>query len=110
MQSKPTLKDWLVATMLLVALLFLLFGPLAIEKVRAHESPSGWSYDPDCCGGSDCMPIQKATLIDGKWYYTTKLGTKPVVPQTKIRVSKDHQTHACVYQNMLWCLYIPGGM
>lgn len=86
-------------------------------------APAHSWYDGDCCGHDDCEPISGGYVdkVDGKTYYTTKLGTYAVVPdhvvvdgvtrfQTKIRPSKDSQTHACVYQNQLWCLYVPGGM
>lgn len=85
---------------------------VTVTQVSSHS----W-YDPDCCGGADCMPIDSAiqSVVDGKVYYTTKLGTYPVLDQkylfpTKIRQSKDQYTHACIYNNQLWCLYVPGGM
>ena len=79
--------------------------------VQAHEHSNhgGWKYDGDCCGSGDCEPISGVMEIDGKYYYTTKLGSKPVVPQTKLRRSGDGLTHACIYQDRLWCLYVPDG-
>ncbi len=109
-QGRPSLADWLIVGSLLILIIGLLFGPLLIDRAKAHEAPSGWHYDWDCCGSADCMPIEMAQQVDGRYYYTTKLGTKAIVPQTKIRESKDSLTHVCIHQDILWCIYIPGGM
>lgn len=96
----------------------------AAAAVAQHEHPTGaahW-YDYDCCGLKDCEPISAGlvSVTDGKTYYTTSFGTYAVQPktvvgdgptvyETKIRPSKDGQTHACIYNGQLWCLYLPGG-
>ena len=40
---------------------------------------------------------------------TTSLGIKPKTLLTKIRDSKDGKMHACIYQGVLLCLYMPPG-
>lgn len=83
--------------------------------VFSHEAPSGWHYDADCCSNQDCAPadaIEMLTLTAGErpvMVVTTKFGKRPVTPQTKIRESKDSQTHACIYMNALICLYVAPG-
>lgn len=80
-------------------------------------------YDPDCCGGHDCEPVQavtyqpapaKAGVAGGPntlpvMVVTTSLGTKPVTPETKFRESRDSRMHACIFQGRLICLYLPPG-
>lgn len=98
-----------LAITLLACLLILGFFLSRIVKAHEHQNYGGWTYDGDCCGSGDCEPITNAILIEGKYHYTTKLGSKPVVPQTKMRRSGDGLTHACIYQGILWCLYVPDG-
>ena len=82
-----------------------------VQLARAHDTHKHWDYDGYCCGTGDCEPILEAKAgPDGKMYYTTRLGTKAVVPQTHILQSKDQYTHACIFQDRLHCLYLPGGM
>lgn len=105
-KRKPDYLAWGIT--LLVC--FLILGFFLSRIARAHEAPSGWLYDGDCCGSADCFPIDNVMQIDGKYFYTTKLGSKAIVPQTKMRRSKDSLTHACIHQDILWCLYVPDGM
>ena len=94
---------------LAVALAFVL---AAAPSHRAHAH--GW-YDADCCSGHDCEPVQNVTFVASDpdappvMVVTTSLGTKPLTNQTKIRESKDSRMHACIYQQRLWCLYMPPG-
>ncbi len=80
------------------------------QSVQAH----GW-YDADCCSGHDCEPVQNVAYVASDpaappvMIVTTSLGTKPKTPQTKIRDSKDAKMHACIYQGVLLCLYMPPG-
>ena len=72
-------------------------------------------YDPDCCGGNDCEPVQAVAYVAadvGKvpvMVVTTSLGTKPVTGETRIRESRDGRMHACIFQGRLICLYLPPG-
>lgn len=102
-------KEWIVIILLLGGLIVGLYVDLIFPKAKAHDA-GGWMYDGECCGNGDCEPIRSVTQKDGRYYYTTSLGTKPVVPQTKYKRSGDSRTHACIYQNILWCIYLPDGM
>lgn len=104
---RPNQKsDYLALAITLLACLLILVFFLS-RIVQAHEAPTGWAYDPICCGGNDCFPITGVLEIDGKYFYTTKLGSKPITPQTMIKRSKDGLTHACIYQDRLHCIYLP---
>ncbi len=88
----------------------LAIGGVPVQTARSH----GW-YDADCCSGHDCEPVQNVTSVASDpaappvMIVTTSLGTKPKTPQTKIRDSKDAKMHACIYQGVLLCLYMPPG-
>lgn len=32
---------------------------------RAHQAPSGWEYDPECCFAIDCAPIAPVRASPG---------------------------------------------
>jgi hypothetical protein len=76
--------------------------------------PHSW-YDPDCCSSQDCEPVKHVAFVDSErgvlpvMIVTTSLGTQPITPDTKIRVSKDSRMHACIWQGKLLCLYMPPG-
>lgn len=64
-------------------------------------------YDGYCCQETDCQPIEKTSQYGNKMVYHTQFGQHMVDNDTSIRDSKDNQTHACIYQNKLRCLYVP---
>src|SRR6185503_1082224 len=84
---------------------------MAVAAARPARSHS-W-YDADCCSDHDCEPVSAVSYVasDPKslpvMVVTTNLGTKPVTPLTKVRQSKDSKMHACIYQGVLLCLYLP---
>ena len=82
---------------------------LGSASVQSHQAPSGWQYDGYCCGNADCMPIDKSEYRDGRWYYSTRLGTHPIDKNTIYRPSGDNLTHLCVFQNRAHCIYMPPG-
>jgi hypothetical protein len=94
----------------LASALTILLAASPSHPVQAH----GW-YDADCCSGHDCEPVQNVTYVASDpaappvMIVTTSLGTKPLTNQTKIRDSKDARMHACIYQGVLLCLYMPPG-
>jgi hypothetical protein len=105
----PTIRSRPIGFCLASALIMLL-ATAPSYPVQAH----GW-YDADCCSGHDCEPVQNVTYVASDpaappvMIVTTSLGTKPKTPQTKIRDSKDARMHACIYQGVLLCLYMPPG-
>jgi len=78
-------------------------------------------YDPDCCSGFDCSPVEKVEMVAGARFYgaqslapalpvmvvTTKHGTVAVPHGFKTRQSKDGAMHACIVGGNLICLYLP---
>jgi len=75
---------------------------LAVSSAQSHS----W-YDPYCCNGSDCAPIDDARvkltpdgyIIDGKHFVAKK----------DVRPGRDDQYHACFWPSpdTLRCFYIP---
>ena len=93
----------------------LAIAALAFLIAAALSSPASshsW-YDADCCSDHDCEPVSAVSYVASDpaatpvMVVTTSLGTKPVTPITKIRQSKDGRMHACIYQDRLYCLYLP---
>jgi hypothetical protein len=114
---------------LLFFLLFLALGLCAIQ-VQAHPAPSGWEYDPDCCGGhattGDCYPVPDAAIRETQGGYSILIrpGEHRKVPATamaalerilrhgdpRIRPSGDGRKHACIGPaEALYCIYVPPG-
>lgn len=73
--------------------------------------PTGWMYDPACCGSNDCAPVSKMTWDrSGRMVVTTKHGTVTVPDKLTPRPSQDLDYHACIVNNRLRCLYAPAGL
>jgi hypothetical protein len=99
---------------------------LLASPAAAHQAPSGWEYDPECCSARDCAPARAGQIVetrrDGVLGYAVvvPLGTHhyarvPVdgfVPMgdPRIRVSGDSDRHVCLSASgHIFCLYIPPG-
>lgn len=104
-----------------------------VLTVKAHDAPSGWSYDGACCNAmkvhpdgritGDCAPIPlRSVKVTPKGYQVTLTPQDhALIKETKtwlvpfrdpsIRVSGDWEYHACVGKNTnkLFCLYTPRG-
>lgn len=96
---------------LILAFALLLAGLIVLAgKARAHDE-----YPKECCDNTHCAPVDHVSFVaaDPKslpvMVVTTKLGTKPLVPQTKVMDSKDNRLHACIYRDMLFCILLPPG-
>src|SRR5215471_6230351 len=52
-----------IIVMLVLGMLMIAFGVIlgGIAITHAHDAPSGWRYPQDCCGGSECRPIECST-------------------------------------------------
>ena len=98
-----------------------------IAPALAHNAPTGWDYDPDCCNTMDCAEVPDGTVHEVAGGYqvtltpeqhhnlsvplnvvvshTDKLGNNP-----RIRPSGDGKYHVCVAHNgHIFCLYVPHG-
>lgn len=93
-----SVKRNLLQILFSILLIFSLTTPL-----RAHE----W-YDPSCCSGEDCKPIESCSEIEElpegrvKWngYIFRKDQVKP---------SKDSKCHICIFRGNPMCAYVQQG-
>lgn len=91
---------------------------------RAHTAPSGWRYDPECCGVMDCAPVPPGAVREaqGGYVVTLRAGDHPMVTDAglvaavphgdpRIRVSGDEHRHVCVSATSVrvLCIYVPPG-
>lgn len=101
-----------------------LFASMA---AHAHTAPSGWAYDPQCCGGMDCAPIPASAVREqsGGFYVTLEAGQHPMVkkhwerfiPYGLMKPSGDGEFHICIRgDNPAYiapsepiCFYVPTG-
>lgn len=76
----------------------------------AHQAPSGWTYDSECCGGSDCRPIQDDAVVrvPGGWRI---VATGQVFTDDAVKHSPDGHFHRCSAYGRedthTYCLYVP---
>jgi hypothetical protein len=95
-----------------------------VALAHAHQAPSGWAYDPECCSDLDCAPVPESAVVEATGGYSVRLapGQHPMVRtplaaflahgDSRIRVSGDEHRHACVSSSgRLLCIYVqPGGV
>jgi hypothetical protein len=94
---------------------------LVLMLVTSPAAAHDW-YPPECCGGQDCAPVDKAEIIEdrisndkiivGGLMVTTKHGSVLVPPNFRRRESKDHRMHACMTplgegKMYLYCIFMP---
>lgn len=70
----------------------------------AHQAPSGWSYEPFCCGGQDCAPVSGVTATPFGWHVA---GEFIAYNDPRIRRSQDGSFHLCRSARGTHCLYVP---
>lgn len=88
----------------------------------AFLSAGAWAHDPalydtDCCRGEDhggdCAPVKEGEVIQTGDGYLVRI-TGEIIPfnSSKIRKSRDRQTHRCTIYRLIpesstRCIYIP---
>ena len=99
---------------------------LAMEVRGVGAKAHDW-YDPECCSGMDCAPVEKVEVmptaaiasmlsapaqasVPSIMVVTTRHGTATVPPNMKMRPSQDGRMHACIVNGRLICLYLPPSM
>lgn len=109
-----------IALILMIALAG--FSLAMAVRAKAHS----W-YDPECCSGMDCAPVEKVEVMPTSaiasmlvppaqasppsiMFVTTVHGTAQVPHNMKFRESKDARMHACIIKGRLICLYLPPSM
>jgi hypothetical protein len=105
----------------ILPIIAILAGPAA-----AHQAPSGWEYDAECCNTRDCAPARagqiRETRRDGvlgyavvvpagtHHYSRVDVDTFIAMGDPRIRVSGDSDRHVCLSATgHVFCLYIPPG-
>ena len=101
-------------------ILFLLIFFIS-HAVLAHQAPSGWYYDLDCCGNYDCAPVPDVSVREVVGGYRVLLlpGQHPLVSRPvegfiphgspNLRPSGDGLRHVCIVGGRIQCLYVPPG-
>lgn len=99
---------------------------VAASSTLAHDAPSGWRYDAECCSSRDCAQALPGAVREvlGGYAITLLPGTHPMVPRGsepvrefvphgdwRIRPSGDEHRHVCVlpHAQRVLCIYIPSG-
>lgn len=87
--------------------IFLLMIISAYGIAWAHQAPSGWEYDGDCCSNKDCNELPDSAVRETADGYEVTAGPEQnnqlsrkqtiLVPyhDRRIRLSKDGKFHAC---------------
>ncbi len=105
-----------------ISVVIILTACLMLAVLASVAKAHMW-YDPDCCSGNDCAPVEKADYVAGALYngppgqasplpvmvVTTRHGQAVLTQNTKRRASQDGQLHACIFGGRLICLYLPPG-
>ena len=83
-------------------LLYLILSILLVSPAKSHD----W-YDPACCSGMDCKPIESCSEIE-----ETADGVKWDVyrfRKDQIKPSQDNKCHVCIHHGIPICIYIQQG-
>ena len=84
--------------------------------VLAHETATGWSYDPSCCSTRDCSPVPPGTRVRhvaGGWNVTLPDAAEPLFfPDSLTKRSGDWDYHICISPTTgtKFCIYVPAGV
>jgi hypothetical protein len=79
----------------------------------AHEAPSGWTYDMECCSDHDCRPERSEVKATPLGWLVTSTGEIIRYGDRRIHDSKDGEFHRCLMRRgvngpgMTRCLYVP---
>lgn len=91
-----------------------MFVAAAITSAFSHEAPTGWSFDPMCCGSFDCYQVQDDAIGEGPDGYVVR-ETGEIIPYQSYRAknSPDGLTYRCSVggdpQAHTYCIYKPKG-
>lgn len=99
-------------------------GAMVFAQTFAHEAPSGWRYDWECCHDRDCARIEARHVreVRGGWSVAVPPGAHPLVPpgspsvtatilHSATRPSGDGEFHLCLspVDRRVLCFYVPPG-
>lgn len=104
--------------LMVIAVLIMAFIMVAasawLSEAEAHQAPTGWTFDPRCCGNGDCYPVQDDAIRETPSGYLVE-ATGEVIPyqSTKVLPSPDGLPYRCSVQGNVtahtYCLYLPKG-
>lgn len=88
----PILIAGLVASIVLILAACLLLA----REAKAHEAPTGWSFDISCCSNRDCGEVPPEWISEGPNGVTVKpTGELLSYGDTRLKQSKDERTYWC---------------
>lgn len=95
-----------------IALVIAVFAFLFSFVALAHEAPTGWSYDSECCSGQDCRAVSESAVAeDNEGFTIVKTGEFIKRSDYRVRRSQDGSIHWCsqggAEDTSTRCLYIP---
>lgn len=102
---------WSIIGLFVAVLAVLVFF---VATARAHEAPTGWSFDPACCGGNDCKPVPTSEItVTAEGYKIATTGEVIPFQSTKVRVSPDGMPYRCSVGGLptghTYCIYVSKG-
>lgn len=112
------------ALRILLLVLSVLLALLVIHAIaRAHQAPSGWHYDPECCSGRDCAEVAPPAVTPAGLEFLVVPGGHPAATlarrplrivvahdDRRIRASGDDRWHLCLTLDgraYVLCVYRP---
>lgn len=100
---------------LLAAVLLMSAMPAgAHDAPPSAKFPSGWAFEPRCCGNGDCYPVQTDAITERPDGYHI-LSTGEVIPYQSYKVlpSPDGLSYRCStagsVMGVTYCIYMPKG-
>ena len=114
---------WIGVAFVVAILVIVLITMAWPRGASAHDAPSGFKYDKQCCGDHDChpTPCENISSTDGGFTYSD-----PVTRATyfftrdKMKMSLDGECHVCLHKVNNWdtnhnqsinvspiCVYLP---
>lgn len=95
----------LVANLFRAAFLVLLLIFIIMAYAHAHETKTGWLYDPSCCNDTHCHPVEDGTVEDKRdGVSVTGFGILSY-SDPRLRWSRDNGDHVCTSNGKLLCVY-----
>lgn len=83
-------------------------------RAEAHEAPTGWRFEPECCGNGDCKPVGQGEIrVTPDGYLIPATGEVIPFQSHKVRSSPDGKPYRCSVQGKregnTYCIYISKG-
>jgi hypothetical protein len=100
-----------IAMALLTILIGIVLLGYSVQRLRAHDAPTGWNYPFACCSGMDCRPIPEKAISERAEGYVVPSGEVVGYQDTRLKDSPDGAYHWCTVagadDGRTICLFIP---